>query len=121
VEPVQAFVTVKEHNGNDVGGVTSLNVEFAEVDDRVSAKKVLKHGMLSPKIALRSTEPSRNSPVRYVVDELLSVKGHPPGLTVTADRTGFPLLLRTCVKALFTEPQSELLSNWMSQGAGDLV
>ena len=62
-EVVQDLETLKEHNGNEIGVVKSLRLADNDVDERVSEKKVLKQGTLSPKIALRSTPISRNSPV----------------------------------------------------------
>ena len=57
------MVALSEHRGKETGGVKSLRLAVAEVDERVSAKKVLKQGILLPKILLRSTAISRNSPV----------------------------------------------------------
>src|SRR5215469_2895900 len=49
------------HSGNEVGVVKSLRVEVIEVEERVSAKKVVKHGAVV-KIVFKSKPISRNSP-----------------------------------------------------------
>src|SRR5579859_2596109 len=72
-------------SGKEWGGVKSLSVAVVDWDERVSAMNVLKHGTLSapPKIAIRSTPPSKNSPGAKVFPPPvfpLSVKGHGEGL-----------------------------------------
>src|SRR5437867_4184219 len=104
-DPLQDFVTLIPHSGNECGGTKSLGVEVGDVDDRVSAMNVVKQGMLEPKTEFRSMPPSRNSPCAKLVSPDLLRNPHGEGIPSTG----------------LTIAHNSLLSVRGSHGAGDLV
>src|SRR5215472_5965239 len=74
---VHFLVAVIEHSGKETGVVKSLRVALGVVEERLSAKKVLKQGA-DPNKLVKSRPTSRNSPVSKlgVGPRCLSVKLH---------------------------------------------